>query len=38
MSAAARRSRLGHWPFADAPETVERLLVEFLQRTGAKAG
>jgi pimeloyl-ACP methyl ester carboxylesterase len=21
----------GHWPFADAPETVERLLVEFLQ-------
>jgi len=22
----------GHWPFADAPETVERLLVEFLQR------
>ncbi len=20
----------GHWPFADAPETVERLLVEFL--------
>lgn len=25
----------GHWPFADAPETVERLLVEFLQRDGA---
>ena len=21
----------GHWPFADAPETVERLLVEFLE-------
>jgi pimeloyl-ACP methyl ester carboxylesterase len=20
----------GHWPFADAPETVERLLNEFL--------
>jgi pimeloyl-ACP methyl ester carboxylesterase len=20
----------GHWPYADAPETVERLLVEFL--------
>jgi pimeloyl-ACP methyl ester carboxylesterase len=20
----------GHWPFADAPETVERLLAEFL--------
>jgi pimeloyl-ACP methyl ester carboxylesterase len=20
----------GHWPFADAPDTVERLLVEFL--------
>jgi pimeloyl-ACP methyl ester carboxylesterase len=29
----------GHWPFADAPETVERLLVEFLGRVGAaKAG
>jgi pimeloyl-ACP methyl ester carboxylesterase len=27
----------GHWPFADAPETVERLLVEFLERVGAKA-
>jgi pimeloyl-ACP methyl ester carboxylesterase len=26
----------GHWPFADAPETVERLLVEFLGRVGAK--
>lgn len=25
----------GHWPFADAPETVERLLVEFLARVGA---
>jgi pimeloyl-ACP methyl ester carboxylesterase len=23
----------GHWPFADAPEVVERLLVEFLART-----
>jgi pimeloyl-ACP methyl ester carboxylesterase len=22
----------GHWPFADAPETVERLLLEFLAR------
>ncbi len=27
----------GHWPFADAPETVERLLVEFLARAGAPA-
>jgi pimeloyl-ACP methyl ester carboxylesterase len=27
----------GHWPFADAPETVERLLVEFVQRVGAPA-
>jgi pimeloyl-ACP methyl ester carboxylesterase len=25
----------GHWPFADAPETVERLLVEFVSRVGA---
>lgn len=25
----------GHWPYADAPETVERLLVEFLARAGA---
>lgn len=25
----------GHWPYADAPETVERLLVEFLARLGA---
>src|SRR5262249_53861811 len=25
----------GHWPFADAPGTVERLLVEFLGRVGA---
>ena len=25
----------GHWPYADAPETVERLLVEFLTRLGA---
>jgi pimeloyl-ACP methyl ester carboxylesterase len=29
----------GHWPFADAPETVERLLVEFVSRVaGAGAG
>lgn len=28
----------GHWPYADAPETVERLLVEFLERVGAKSG
>lgn len=27
----------GHWPFADAPETVERLLVEFVSRVGAAA-
>jgi pimeloyl-ACP methyl ester carboxylesterase len=27
----------GHWPFADAPETVERLLAEFLGRVGANA-
>lgn len=26
----------GHWPFADAPETVERLLVEFVGRAEAK--
>ncbi|HEY3435203.1 MAG TPA: alpha/beta hydrolase, partial [Solirubrobacterales bacterium] len=26
----------GHWPFADAPEVVERLLVEFLARVGAR--
>ena len=25
----------GHWPYADAPETVERLLVEFVSRVGA---
>lgn len=25
----------GHWPYADAPETVERLLVEFVARVGA---
>jgi pimeloyl-ACP methyl ester carboxylesterase len=25
----------GHWPYADAPETVERLLAEFLGRVGA---
>lgn len=25
----------GHWPYADAPETVERLLAEFLARVGA---
>lgn len=28
----------GHWPFVDAPETVERLLVEFLGRVGAATG
>ena len=27
----------GHWPYADAPETVERLLVEFASRVGAAA-
>jgi pimeloyl-ACP methyl ester carboxylesterase len=27
----------GHWPFADAPETVERLLVEFVARVAAPA-
>ena len=27
----------GHWPFADAPETVERLLVEFLSGLRASA-
>jgi pimeloyl-ACP methyl ester carboxylesterase len=27
----------GHWPYADAPETVERLLAEFLGRVGAPA-
>ncbi|HYG95701.1 MAG TPA: alpha/beta fold hydrolase [Solirubrobacterales bacterium] len=27
----------GHWPFADAPETVERLLAEFLGRVPATA-
>jgi pimeloyl-ACP methyl ester carboxylesterase len=27
----------GHWPYADAPETVERLLVEFVSRVGAAA-
>jgi pimeloyl-ACP methyl ester carboxylesterase len=27
----------GHWPFADAPETVERLLTEFLARLQAGA-
>lgn len=27
----------GHWPYADAPETVERLLVDFLSRVGAPA-
>jgi pimeloyl-ACP methyl ester carboxylesterase len=26
----------GHWPYVDAPETVERLLAEFLERVGAK--
>lgn len=28
----------GHWPFVDAPETVERLLVEFLGRVGTASG
>lgn len=28
----------GHWPYADAPETVERLLLEFRERVGARAG
>jgi pimeloyl-ACP methyl ester carboxylesterase len=28
----------GHWPYADAPETVERLLLEFVRRVrGAEA-
>ena len=27
----------GHWPYADAPETVERLLADFLARVGAPA-
>ena len=27
----------GHWPFADAPETVERLLVEFLGASSQKS-
>ena len=27
----------GHWPYADAPEAVERLLVEFLGRVAAPA-
>ena len=27
----------GHWPFADAPDTVERLLVDFLRRLGGRA-
>jgi pimeloyl-ACP methyl ester carboxylesterase len=25
----------GHWPYADAPDTVERLLVEFVARVGS---
>ena len=25
----------GHWPYADAPETVERLLLGFRERVGA---
>jgi pimeloyl-ACP methyl ester carboxylesterase len=28
----------GHWPYADAPETVERLLVELVGRVAAPAG
>ena len=27
----------GHWPYADDPQTVEKLLVEFLSRVGAAA-
>jgi pimeloyl-ACP methyl ester carboxylesterase len=27
----------GHWPYADAPETVERLLVEFVGRVRGAA-
>jgi pimeloyl-ACP methyl ester carboxylesterase len=27
----------GHWPYADAPETVERLLVEFVGRLAARS-
>ncbi len=27
----------GHWPYADAPQTVERLLVEFLPKVGTAA-
>jgi pimeloyl-ACP methyl ester carboxylesterase len=27
----------GHWPYADAPETVERLLVEHVGRVAAPA-
>jgi pimeloyl-ACP methyl ester carboxylesterase len=27
----------GHWPYADDPQTVERLLVEFLSRVGTAA-
>lgn len=30
-------SASGHWPFADAPETVQRLLVEHLARVAAHA-
>ncbi len=30
-------SASGHWPFADAPETVERLLVEFVGKVAAPA-
>jgi len=29
-------SDAGHWPFADSPETVERLMLEFLGRVGAE--
>jgi len=28
----------GHWPYADAPETVERLLVGFMERVAQPAG
>ena len=28
----------GHWPYVDAPETVERLFAEFLGRVASEAG
>jgi pimeloyl-ACP methyl ester carboxylesterase len=27
----------GHWPFADAPDTVRRLLTDFLRRVAVPA-